>query len=55
MARREGRETFPTEEAARQRAAEIKASAITGYSETYVTLLFCRDGVWTIVWEEYYG
>ena len=55
MAKREGRETFESEAAARQRAEEIKASAITGYSETYVTGPFCRDGVWTLIWEEYYG
>jgi len=52
---REQKEQFATEEEAKERAAKVKASAIPGYSEVYVTGPFNISGVWMIEWKEYYG
>lgn len=55
MGQREQKETFATEEEAKARAEKVKASAIPGYSEVYVTGPFNISGVWMIEWKEYYG
>jgi hypothetical protein len=52
---RSEKEQFATEEEAQARAEKVKASAIPGYSEVYVTGPFCISGVWMIEWKEYYG
>jgi hypothetical protein len=55
MGQREQKEQFATEEEAKERAAKVKASAIPGYSEVYVTGPFNISGVWMIEWKEFYG
>jgi hypothetical protein len=55
MGQREQKEQFATEAEARERAEKVKASAIPGYSEVYVTGPFCISGVWMIEWKAYYG
>jgi hypothetical protein len=55
MAQREKKEQFDTEAEAQARAETVKASAIPGYSEVYVTGPFNVSGVWMIEWKEYYG
>lgn len=55
MGMREAKEQFSTEEEAVARADKLKASAIPGYSEVYVTGPFNISGVWMIEWKEYYG
>ena len=55
MATREAKEQFDTEAEALERAEKVKASAVPGYSEVYVTGPFCVSGVWVVEWKEYYG
>jgi hypothetical protein len=55
MAMREKKEQFDTEAEAQARAEKVKASAIPGYSEVYVTGPFNIAGVWMIEWKEFYG
>jgi hypothetical protein len=55
MGQRQQKEQFYTEAEAQARAEKVKASAIPGYSEVYVTGPFNIAGVWMIEWKEYYG
>lgn len=55
MGVREQKEQFDTEAEAQERADKVKASAIPGYSEVYVSGPYCVSGVWMIEWKEYYG
>ena len=55
MGQRSQKEQFDTEAEAQARAEKVKASAIPGYSEVYVTGPFNIAGVWMIEWKEYYG
>ena len=55
MGTRSRREVFATEAEAKERAEGVKASAVPGYSEVYVTALFPSGGVWVVEWKEYYG
>ena len=55
MGQRSQKEQFATEAEAQARVDKVKASAIPGYSEVYVTGPFCSSGVWMIEWEEFYG
>jgi hypothetical protein len=44
MGQRSQKEQFATEAEAQARADQVKASAIPGYSEVYVTGPFCISG-----------
>ena len=55
MGQRSQIEKFATEAQAKERAETVKASAIPGYSEIYVTAPFHSGGVWVIEWREFYG
>ena len=55
MGTRTQKEQFATEAEAQERADKVKASAIPGYSEVYVSGPYCASGVWMIEWKEYYG
>ena len=55
MGQRSQKEQFATEAEAKARAEHVKASAIPGYSEVYVTGPFCICGVWMIEWKEFFG
>ena len=49
--------TFQTEQQARERAEQAQASAVTGYSEVYVTGPYQSrlDGLWHLSVKTYYG
>ena len=49
--------TFQTEQQAKERADQAQASAVTGYSEVYVTGPYQSrlDGLWHLSVKTYYG